>query len=224
MKKILTISLTIIFALATMDCASMTGREKGTTVGATAGGVIGGIIGKKTGNTAVGAILGAAIGGTAGLWIGDYMDKQAEDLEEDLGEGATIERIGEGIKVTFDSGILFDFNKFNLTATSKKSLTKFAETVNKYEDTNIVLEGHTDNVGSEEYNQELSEKRARAVADFVKNLDVGGERLTEIGYGELQPIADNNTTEGRQLNRRVEIAIFANEKLKEKAKEATSDK
>jgi len=224
MKKILTIGLIIAFALAIMNCASMTGREKGTTVGATAGGVIGGIIGKKTGNTAVGAILGAAIGGTAGLWIGDYMDKQAEDLNKDLGEGATIERVGEGIRVTFDSGILFEFNKSDLSAESKQSLTKFAETVNKYEDTKIILEGHTDSVGSEEYNLQLSEKRAKAVADFVKNLAVGGERLSEIGYGELQPIADNNTAEGRQLNRRVEIAIFANEELKAKAKEATSDK
>ena len=223
MKKIFTISLIIVMAFALMDCASMTGREKGTVIGATTGGVIGGVIGNKVGNTAVGAILGAAIGGTAGLWIGDYMDKQAADLERELGENATIERVGEGIKVTLDSGLLFDFNKFDVREESKESLAKFAETVNKYDDTNIILEGHTDSVGDEEYNLELSQKRAQAVADYIMSLEVGGERLTQIGYGEGQPVADNAEDEGRQQNRRVEIAIFANEELKEQAEEATTE-
>lgn len=222
-KKFIIISLIALMVLGTMSCASWTGREKGMVIGATTGGVIGGIIGNKAGNTAVGAILGAAIGGASGMWIGDYMDKQAEDLESELGENATIERVGEGIKVTFDSGILFNFDKYEVRENSKESLTKFAETINKYADTNIILEGHTDNVGADEYNQELSEKRAQAVSDYIKSLNVGGERLTEIGYGETQPIADNSTKEGQQLNRRVEIAIFANDRLKKKATEAISD-
>lgn len=221
MKKIIILGLITLIALGTMSCASWTNREKGTVIGATTGGVIGGVIGNKAGNTAAGAILGAAIGGVAGLWIGDYMDKQAADLESELGENATVERIGEGIKVTLDSGLLFDFNEYAIREESKESLAKFAKTVNKYDDTNIILEGHTDSIGEEDYNLELSKKRARAVGDYIINLDVGGERLSEIGYGEVQPIADNGTDEGQQLNRRVEIAIFANEDLKEQAKEAT---
>jgi len=223
MKKVIVISLILLIVLGTIGCASWTGKEKGVVIGATTGGVVGGIIGEKTGNTALGVILGATVGGAAGIWIGGYMDKQAEDLESELGENATIERVGEGIKVTFDSGILFDFNKYEVSEESKESLTKFAETVNKYEDTDIILEGHTDSVGDEEYNLELSQKRALAVSDYIKSLDVGGERLTEIGYGEGQPVADNSTEDGQQQNRRVEIAIFANEELKDKAAEKTTE-
>jgi len=222
MKNITIISLIVLMALGAMSCASWTGKEKGVVIGATTGGVVGGIIGQKSGNTALGAIIGATVGGAAGIWIGNYMDKQAEDLEKVLGKDASIERVGEGIKVTFGSGILFDFNKSDLRKESKNSLAKFAKTVNKYQDTNIFLEGHTDNKGSEEYNQKLSEKRAKAVSDYIQSLNVDKIRLTEFGYGKTQAIADNDTEEGRQLNRRVEIAIFANENLKKKAEEANT--
>lgn len=190
---------------------------KGGAIGAGAGGAIGGVIGSKSDNTAKGAILGAVIGGTAGALIGKYMDKQAEELDEDL-EGATVERVGEGIKVTFDSGILFAFDSAKLSPQSKENISELAETLKKYEDTNILIEGHTDSKGSDSYNKQLSEERANSVSDYLISLGVENARINEVGYGENQPVADNSTEEGRRLNRRVEVAIFANEKLKEDAK------
>lgn len=191
---------------------------KGGAIGAGAGGAVGGAIGSKSDNTAKGAILGAVIGGTAGALIGKYMDNQAEELDEDL-EGASVERVGEGIKVTFDSGILFAFDSAKLSPTAKDNVSEMAETLKKYEDTNIVIEGHTDDVGSNSYNKELSEKRADSVSDYLISLGVENARINEVGYGENQPVATNETEQGRQLNRRVEIAIFANEELKEAAQD-----
>jgi len=195
---------------------------QGGAAGAGAGGAIGGIIGAQSDNTAKGAILGAVIGGTAGALIGNYMDKQAEELEEDL-EGAEVERVGEGIKITFDSGILFAFDSAELSGQAEENITELATTLKDYEDTNILIEGHTDNIGSESYNQELSEERAASVGDELKTLGVNSSRITEVGYGEEQPVADNSTEEGRRQNRRVEVAIFANEELKEAAKEGEID-
>jgi outer membrane protein OmpA-like peptidoglycan-associated protein len=195
---------------------------RGGAIGAGAGGAIGGAIGSRSDNTAEGAIIGAAIGGTAGALIGKYMDNQAKELEKDL-EGAEVERVGEGIKVTFDSGILFDFDSAELSAASKNNITKLAETLEKYEDTNILVEGHTDSQGPENYNQKLSEERAKSVANALTQLGIRNIRIKEIGYGESQPVADNSTTEGRQQNRRVEVAIFANEKLKKAAEKGDID-
>lgn len=190
---------------------------KGGAIGAGAGGAIGGLLGSKSNNTAKGAILGAAIGGAAGALVGKYMDKQAEELERDL-EGAKIERVGEGIKITFASGILFATNSSSLSATSETNLTNLAETLKKYDDTEILIEGHTDNMGTDEYNQELSEKRAQSVSTKLAELAVAANRMTQVGHGESMPVADNATNEGRTQNRRVEIAIFANDKLKRAAK------
>jgi outer membrane protein OmpA-like peptidoglycan-associated protein len=202
--------------LGAFGCASMSGRDKGVAIGAATGAVVGGIIGKQSDNTALGAILGAAVGGAAGGVIGNYMDEQAEELEQDL-EGAEIERVGEGIKVTFQSGILFDVNKSDIRPDAEVELTKLAEILVKYEDTDILLEGHTDSSGADDYNQALSERRAAAVRAFLVMQGVKGMRMTTIGYGESQPIADNETVEGKQANRRVEVAIMANEDLKKAA-------
>ena len=218
MKKTLTILLVGILIVSLVGCASMKKRDKGAIIGATAGAVIGGVIGDKAGNTAVGAILGAAIGGAAGAYIGNYMDKQAEEIERDL-EGAKIERVGEGIKITFESGILFDVNKSNLRDVSKQNLTKLAAILNKYEDTEVLVEGHTDSTGPAEYNMDLSLRRAQSVANQLTGNQVVATRLHIMGYGEDQPIASNDTADGRQLNRRVEIAIYANDKLKKAAQE-----
>lgn len=218
MTKTLT-SLLLALAIAAMPVINGCGTSKtvrGGAIGAAAGGVIGGIIGSKAGNTAAGAIIGAAIGGTAGALIGNYMDRQAEEMERDL-EGAKIERIGEGIKITFDSGILFAVNSSDLQPAAKENIGKLAVILNKYEDTNILVEGHTDSTGSAEYNQGLSERRAASVANYAKSLNVKGDRFTTVGYGKTQPVATNTTAEGRQANRRVEVAIFANEKLKDAA-------
>ncbi len=194
----------------------MSKTTKGGIIGAGSGAVVGGVIGKVAGNTAAGAIIGAAVGGTTGAIIGRKMDKQAEELRRDL-ENANVERVGEGIKITFDSGILFNVNSAELQPSAKTEITQLAETLKKYPDTNIVIEGHTDNTGSREINQPLSERRARAVADYAASMGVDRGRMTTQGYAFDQPIADNSTEAGRRQNRRVEIAIFANEKMKKAA-------
>ncbi|MCG6188340.1 OmpA family protein [Maribellus maritimus] len=218
-KVILPVFLSVVFLFVSCNT---TRTLKGGAIGAGAGGAIGGVIGSKSDNTAKGAILGAVIGGTAGALIGNYMDKQAEELARDL-EGAQIERIGEGIKITFDSGILFGFDSSELTSTSTTNITEMAQTLIKYDDTKIIIEGHTDSKGSDSYNQDLSEERAASVADLLKSKGVAGNRISEVGYGEEMPVADNETEQGRSLNRRVEVAIFANEKLKRAAERGDLD-
>lgn len=193
---------------------------KGAVIGGAAGGVVGGVIGKKAGNTAVGVIVGAAIGGTAGALIGKYMDKQAKEIEDSV-EGAEVARVGEGILVTFDSGLLFGFDSYALTATTKKNLQELATTLNDYGDTNLTIEGHTDSKGTDAYNLDLSKKRAKSVADYLATLGVASSRLTTVGYGEQQPVNTENTESAE--NRRVEVAIYANEDLKEKAESGELD-
>lgn len=190
---------------------------RGGAIGAGAGGAIGGVIGKKAGNTAAGIIIGAAVGGAAGALIGRYMDKQAAEIQQDL-EGARVERVGEGILITFDSGLLFDINSFALRSATRSNLADLSQTLNKYEDTDIVVQGHTDSTGSEELNMELSENRAKSVRNYLTGQGVAAPRFTVQGFGESLPIADNETSSGRQQNRRVEIAIYANEKLQRAAK------
>jgi len=221
MKKTVVIIVAVALAFSLGGCSSMKKRDKGLIIGAAAGAVVGGVIGDAAGNTAAGAIIGAAIGGAAGAYIGNYMDKQAEEMERDL-EGARIERIGEGIKITFASGILFDINKSGLRPEAQVNLTKLAAILNKYEDTEILIEGHTDSTGPEEHNMDLSIRRGESVATHLASQQVIPTRFTVLGYGETQPIATNETTEGRQQNRRVEIAIFANDKLKKVAEQQTS--
>ncbi len=220
MRRFVVLAFVMILVVGSVSCSGWSRQQKGAAAGAGAGAVVGGLIGRASGNTAVGAIVGAAIGGAAGAYIGDYMDKQAAEIEDDL-EGATVERIGEGIKITFASGILFDVNKATLKDKSKTNLTNLAAILQKYADTNILLEGHTDDTGTEEYNLELSRLRSQSVANFLGAGGVDPTRFTIMGYGESQPIADNMTEEGRTLNRRVEVAIYANEKLKKIAQDKT---
>lgn len=191
---------------------------QGGAAGAAGGGVVGGVIGRLAGNTATGAIIGAVVGGTAGALIGARMDRQAEEMQRDL-EGAKVERVGEGIKITFDSGILFAVDSSSLEAASKQNIEELASILNKYPDTDIVIEGDTDSTGSEEYNQGLSERRAEAVALYSVELGVEASRIQIVGLGETNPIASNDTVEGRRQNRRVEIAIFANDELKKAARD-----
>ena len=198
--------------VTTAGCASMSGTQKGAVIG----GSTGAIIGKQAGNTAAGALIGAAVGGGAGAYIGHYMDKQAEELERDLA-GAEIERVGEGIKITFDSGILFDVNRAELQPVAKQNLTNLATILRKYDDTNILIEGHTDSDGPGEHNLVLSERRARSVSMALAQDSVPSTRMTIMGHGEAQPVADNSTDWGKQANRRVEIAIMANDELKKAA-------
>lgn len=209
--------LTVLMAVLTVTgCENISKTAKGTAIGAGAGALAGAVIGKMAGNTTTGAIVGAGVGGVTGAAIGNYMDRQSRELEEDL-EGTKVERIGEGIKITFDSGILFDINSYQLKAASKEEIAKLAKILQKYEDTNVMFAGYTDNTGRVEYNQELSEKRAKSVAEYAAFVGVDPTRMTITGYGINDPIADNSTVEGRSQNRRVEIAIWANDKLKKAA-------
>ena len=216
--KTRSILMIAILVLGLAGCASMSRQEKGAVIGAGSGAVIGGVIGNQAGNTVLGAIIGAAVGGAAGAYIGNYMDKQAAEIEKDLA-GARVERIGEGIKITFDSGLLFDVNKFDVKPTPRENLVNLAVILNKYPDTLILIEGHTDSTGPDDYNMTLSQNRANAVAAVLAGQQVDATRFTVIGYGEGQPLYDNETVEGRQGNRRVDIAIMANDKLKKVAKD-----
>ncbi|MBF9238373.1 OmpA family protein [Hymenobacter sp. BT683] len=190
----------------------------GAGSGAAAGAILGRVIGGGARGTAIGAIVGAAAGGATGAIIGRKMDKAAEDLQRDM-QNAKVERVGEGIKITFDSGILFDTNSANLRAASESDITKMAAILQKYPDTNVLIEGHTDNSGSDAINQPLSERRAQAVASSTIAKGVSSSRITTQGYGSSQPVGDNATAEGKQANRRVEIAIYANEKMKKAAED-----
>lgn len=210
-----TIGLMVIAQVFSGCKASNT--TKGGAIGAGVGGTIGGVIGHRSDNTVVGAIIGAAVGGAAGALIGRHMDKQAEELRADL-KGATVERVGEGILITFDSGLLFGFDSFELQGETKTNLTELAKTLNKYDDTNILIEGHTDSTGDDKYNQKLSDKRADEVKQFLTQQSVQSSRITTKGYGESQPLASNDTEAGKRSNRRVEVAIYANNEMKKLAK------
>ncbi len=191
--------------------------------------MIGNNIGKK-GNTALGAIIGAAIGGVAGGIIGNNMDKQAEKIKTEI-PGATVERVGEGINVTFDEknpdgskmGVYFATNKYNITDNSKLALQKLQQIFAEYPNTNILIEGHTDDVGTDTYNYTLSEKRAEAVSDYLKAAGVDATRITTKWYGETQPKVDNTSDANRALNRRVEFAITANDAMKADAKKQAGE-
>lgn len=201
----------------------MTKTAKGGLIGAgggaAAGAILGGLLGGGRG-TAAGAIIGAAVGGGAGALIGRKMDKQAQELQRDMAN-AKVERVGEGIKITFDSGILFDTNSSALRPTSASDIASLATTLKKYPDTNVIVEGHTDNTGTDAINQPLSVNRAQSVATSLTGQGVASSRITTQGYGSTQAVADNTTAEGRQANRRVEVAIFANEKMKKAAQAGT---
>jgi outer membrane protein OmpA-like peptidoglycan-associated protein len=216
-KRVFFKLMVIALSISLLSGCKASRTVKGGAIGAAAGGLVGGLIGSGSHHTAEGAIIGAVVGGTAGALIGNYMDKQAKEIQRDL-KGARVERVGEGIKITFDSGILFDVNSSALKPASKTNLTNLSKVLNKYADTNILIEGHTDNTGSADYNQTLSENRAGSVANYLKVQNVLGNRISTMGYGETQPVADNNTTAGKAQNRRVEVAIYANDKLKRAAK------
>jgi outer membrane protein OmpA-like peptidoglycan-associated protein len=200
----------------TWGCQTTTNTGRGASIGATAGGVIGGIIGSRSGSWAKGAIIGAVVGGATGAVIGNYMDKQAAEIDRDV-EGARVERVGESIRVIFDSGILFSTGSATITSTSRYNIEKLARILNRYDDTSLVIEGHTDSIGSDDANQVLSERRADSVANLLETYGVSGRRLSPVGFGETHPVASNETEYDRKLNRRVEVLIYANDELKHQA-------
>jgi outer membrane protein OmpA-like peptidoglycan-associated protein len=223
MKKLrMSLIMFISAVLILSGCASWNKTQKGAVVGTAAGGTMGAVIGKAAGNTALGAIIGAAVGGTTGAVIGHKMDKQAEEIKNTV-PGAKVERVGEGIVVEFSSNVLFGFDRSNLSVDSKTNLNKLVTVLNSYPDTDIELQGHTDNKGTELYNQTLSEQRATAVSGYLAGQGISSRRVTIKGFGETVPKYDNETADGRAQNRRVEFLISANEKMKAEAqKEVTN--
>jgi outer membrane protein OmpA-like peptidoglycan-associated protein len=212
------LAMVLILSMATLSwgCESSSNAGRGAGIGAVTGGVLGGIIGSRSGSWGKGVIIGAVIGGAAGAVIGNYMDKQAAEINRNV-EGAKVERVGEGIRVVFDSGLLFSSNSSTLTSTSRYNIEKLSRIIGKYHDTYIVVEGHTDNTGYEAANQTLSERRAESVSSLLKSYGVSPRRISTVGYGETRPVASNESESGRRLNRRVEVLIYANEDLKRQA-------
>ncbi|MGQ0649886.1 MAG: OmpA family protein [Gemmatimonadaceae bacterium] len=202
---------------ALTGCASLSNKEKGAAIGAGAGAVVGGVIGKHNGSTAKGAIIGAVVGGAAGAIIGHQMDQQAKELKQNI-PGARVERVGEGIQVTFDSGILFAFDSDVVQGNARSNLETLASSLEKYPGSDLLIIGHTDNVGTDEYNKTLSERRANAAAAALVSDGVARSRTSTMGLGETEPVSTNDTDAGRQLNRRVEVAIYANAEQRAEAK------
>ncbi len=206
-----------LLALLLLHSFSCNRTAQGTAIGAAAGALVGVLIADGDDN-AKGILIGATVGGIAGAIIGSYMDKHARKLKQDLGKSAEVERVGESILVTFDSGIMFDVDSYALKASTKANLDKMAETMKEYDKTEIIVMGHTDATGSDEHNQKLSENRAASVSRFLQQNGITAKRVTTKGFGEQKPVASNNTTSGREQNRRVEIAIVASKALVESAK------
>jgi len=238
MKKIMgNISLVLaVVMLMASGCESVKKTNKtqrGAAIGTAGGAVIGGVIGNNVGkgNTILGAVIGGVIGGVAGGIIGNKMDRQAEKIKNEI-PGAEVQRVGEGIVVTFSEknpdgskmGVYFEFDKAEITANSKLALDKLVQIFKEYPETNLLVEGHTDDKGAESYNLALSERRARAVGEYLKRYDISPSRLTINWYGETQPKVENTSDANRAENRRVEFAITANDKMKEQAKKEAASK
>jgi len=230
-NNIILFALTLIMMTGMSSCKAtknMNNKQKGAIIGATGGAIIGAIIGEKAGkggNGELGAVIGGVVGGTAGVLIGHKMDKQAQEIEEEI-PGAVVERVDDGIVITFDenSGVYFATNKYNINAKSETTLNKLATILQDYPDTNVLVVGHTDSVGAERYNMALSKNRAYAVTNFfVQRKNLNAKRFTTNWFGETQPTNDNTTADGRAKNRRVNVVIVPNEKMKKDA-EKEADK
>ena len=213
----------VLFSLATIavltSCSSykkLNNSNKGAVIATAGGAAAGAVIGKIAGNTTLGTIIGAVVGGGTGAIIGRHMDKQAAEIKKQV-PGAKVERVGEGIVVEFSSAVLFGFDQSALTTTANGTLNQLITILNKYPNTNLEVQGHTDSLGTVDYNNQLSIKRATNVADYLTNDGIANQRITIKGFGASAPKYSNLTDEGRQQNRRVEFLITANDKMKKEA-------
>lgn len=231
MKKIAILGLSSLFVLSGLftscDAVKNTNKtQRGAGIGAVSGALIGGILGNnlgKGGKGALGTVLGGVIGGVAGGVIGNKMDKQARQIDNAL-PGADVVRVGEGIKLVLnENAVRFDTNKSTLTTTAQANLDKLIPVFKEYSDTNIEIFGYTDNTGSPEYNLSLSQRRAESVKNYLVSKGLIASRFKASGLGIADPIATNDTPEGRSQNRRVEFAITANDKMVEDAKKASGN-
>jgi len=215
--KIYGLSLVVMLSL-NLSCTALENSNKtqrGAGIGVAAGALVGGLIGGNIG----GALIGAAIGGAAGGLIGNKMDKQANKIEEAV-PGAEVKRVGEGIQIIFDdkSGVNFGFDSADLTAEATKNLDAVAEIFMEFPDTELMIEGHTDSVGDDNYNLKLSKRRADSVVAYLKSKGVAGNRFKVEAFGETRPRFDNKDKEGQAKNRRVEIGVAANQQMIDDAK------
>jgi outer membrane protein OmpA-like peptidoglycan-associated protein len=225
MKRISITFFAVIMALSLVNCKATqnaNNKQKGAVIGATGGAILGAIIGNnvgKGGNGELGAVLGGLIGGGAGVLIGDKMDKQAQQIEEEV-PGAQVERVDQGIVVTFEdgSGVYFATNKYNINSDSQTTLNKLIGIFKENSDTNLLVIGHTDSSGDADYNMTLSKNRANSVTSYLKQNGISASRLTTNWFGETKPVHDNATAEGRAKNRRVNIVIVPNDEMIEDAK------
>lgn len=215
MKKSISILLVVTLLFG---CASMNKQQKGTVAGTAGGALVGALVSK---GSIWGILAGAAVGGLAGNLIGKHMDKQAQELTQAV-PTAEVQRVGEGINMTFDASLAFQINSSKINDNYKKDLNSAAEVFKKYTDTHILIEGHTDDTGTAEYNMALSEKRAEAVMNYLVSRGVDKKRLTSKWYGETQPKYPNDEA-NRAKNRRVELAIYANDDMIENAKSGSID-
>jgi len=231
LKRISLLALAMVLFVGISGCEATqnaNNKQKGAVIGATGGAILGAIIGNNAGrggNGPLGAVIGGVVGGAAGVLIGAEMDKQAQEIEEEI-PGAVVERVDDGIVITFDenSGVFFDTNKYNINEASRVTLDKLAGILVEYPDTDVLVIGHTDSVGSNDYNMELSKNRAYAVTNyFIHEKKLISSRLNTNWFGEEQPLHDNNTAEGRAKNRRVNIVIVPNEKMEKEAQEKAGD-
>ena len=224
-KNTIKVAFTIFMVISLVSCKAIqnaNNKQKGAVIGATGGSILGAIIGNnvgKGGNGELGAVIGGVIGGGAGILIGSKMDKQAQKIEEEI-PGAQVERVDQGIVVTFEdgSGVYFDTNKYNINTASQNTLNKLTSVFKEHADTNILVIGHTDSSGDENYNMTLSKNRAYSVTNYLKQKGISSLRLTTNWFGESKPIYDNSTVEGRAKNRRVNIVIVPNEDMIKEAK------
>jgi outer membrane protein OmpA-like peptidoglycan-associated protein len=214
-------SLTAVLGMVALGGAGLTGcgslsqTERGAVIGAAGGAAVGAVVGRQIGSTARGAVIGAAVGGAAGAVIGRQMDQQAEELAATI-PGATVQRVGEGIVVTFESGLLFPFDSDQLLPAGRENLNNLAQSLQQFPDTEVLIIGHTDSVGSAQYNQGLSERRASSAANILSSYGIQRARVRTMGRGLTEPIADNDTEWGRQQNRRVEVVIYASEEYRDR--------
>ena len=207
--------LALLSTVSALSCAR--NAQRGLVIGTAGGAVIGGVIGKVSGSTAKGAIIGAAVGGAAGAIIGDQMDRQARELEQNI-PGAKVERVGEGIQVTFESGLLYDFDSDVVKPAARANLRALAGSLDKYPGSDLLVLGHTDSIGTDAYNKSLSVRRADAAAEYLVSQGVARSRIGTGGLGEEEPVATNADDAGRRRKRRVEVAIYASRKMQEDAR------
>ncbi|MCH3982697.1 MAG: OmpA family protein [Prevotella sp.] len=223
MKKYNFMTLVMCLALVFGSCSTKTGT--GALIGTGGGALLGGIIGKIAGNTAVGAAIGSAVGAGAGAIIGKHMDKVAEEARQV--QNAKVEEVTDAnglkaVKVTFDSGILFDTNKAILNTASKNSLSKFSQVMKNNSTCYVDVYGHTDSTGNDGINIPLSQNRAQSVVNYLESCGVPASQIQKIeGKGSSEPVADNSTKAGRQQNRRVEVYLYASQAMVDAANNGT---